>query len=229
MSRRHSAVSPRVGARRASPPPGATWPTLAPSPPEQPSKQRRRCQPDGAPERRAARWSCDRSFLRRRSWKRKPDPDLLPKTKKEDKDGAQGCSVSRFAFAGLCDNLQQRAMSRRCLPLQQPLRRVSKDPIRPLSHLLSRGSQPSAHCCRSARQQGSFLRARDAPNLEQRGALMLTGVIVLGCVHVKDIMMMFSACPADPAVSFSPAELQRETRSNDLPPRLEQTGACQTV
>lgn len=128
MSRRLSAVSPRVGARRASPPPGATWPTLAPSPPEQPSKQRRRCQPDGAPERRAARWSCDRSFLRRRSWKRKPDPDPLPKTKKEDKDGAQGCSVSRFAFAGLCDNLQQRAMSRRCLPLQQPLRRVSKDP-----------------------------------------------------------------------------------------------------
>lgn len=54
-------------------------------------------------------------------------------------------------------------------------------------------------------------------NLEQRGALMLTGVIVLGCVHVKDIMMMFSACPADPAVSFSPAELQRDALKRFAP------------
>lgn len=43
------------------------------------------------------------------------------------KDGPQEC-ISRLRFTGLCDNLQRRVMSRRCLPLQKPLCRVSKAP-----------------------------------------------------------------------------------------------------
>lgn len=43
------------------------------------------------------------------------------------KDGPQEC-ISRLRLTGLCDNLQRRAMSRRCLPLRQPLCRVSKAP-----------------------------------------------------------------------------------------------------
>lgn len=72
---------------------------------------------------------CDHSFLRKLSQGGSWTRSLLLiccQKEKEDKDGAREC-VSRFAFAGLCDNLQQRVMSRWCPPLQQPLRRVSKD------------------------------------------------------------------------------------------------------
>lgn len=103
------------------------------------------------------------------------------------KDGAQE-RVSHLGFAGLCDNLQQRAMSRRCLPLQQPLRRVSKDPPHHQPpHSFVRGSRvPGKRARTGGKAHGtSFfcweLHAKDGLYLTQRGSLcsppLLFGVV----------------------------------------------------
>lgn len=63
--------------------------------------------------------------------------------------------VARSAFTGLCDHLQSRTWSRRGFSLQQPLRRVSKDPLHSFRVL----SRPRACtvCWESARQRGFLL------------------------------------------------------------------------
>lgn len=51
----------------------------------------------------------------------------------EDGSGSKE-RIWSLSFTGLCDNLQQRAMSRWCLSVQQPLRRVSEKSSHSFSH-----------------------------------------------------------------------------------------------
>lgn len=147
--------------------PCATWLTLAPSQSQEPAKQWL-CQPDGG------RWT-DRLELQPYFCS-----DSLPRVRPSSligasclwsagqEDGAQE-RVSHLGFAGLCDNLQQRAMSRRCLPLQQPLRRVSEDP--PHTPFICEGR---ARTPGKAHGTSFFCRephAKDGLYLAQRGSL----------------------------------------------------------
>lgn len=163
--------------------PCTTWLTLAPSLSQEPAKQWL-CQPDGALDRQIGVAAF--FFLFRHSPAgpaEQPDRCLLSLIR-WPKDGALE-RVSQLGFAGLCDNLQQRAMSRRCLPLQQPLRRVSKDPF---IHLWgARGCLASERALLEKRTAQVFLQrtARKRRALSRtRGVFMLTALIVWGCVHV---------------------------------------------
>lgn len=139
----------------------ARWPTFAPFAPSSwertqlPATKEWLCQSNGALDRDL--WFANHISVlisRRASctgaWSVSSLFDLLAK------DGPRE-RISRLPFTGVCDNLQQRAMSRRCLSLQQPLRRVSKDPHSFVGLTNAWQATALSFCWKSARLKRSFL------------------------------------------------------------------------
>lgn len=147
------------------------------------------------------------------------------------KDGAQE-RVSHLGFAGLCDNLQQRAMSRRCLPLQQPLRRVSKDPP---PHWFVRGLRVPGRRARTAEKaHGTSFSAENCTRktgfISHKGGLYAHRPYCLGLCsrlrHNNDVfsLLCWSCCLM--VFGIRPPVSSRETRSKCW---LEQIWPCQTA